>query len=58
MNKNELEIYKTTIKKTEDFIEYMKKYESMRKNSYLYHSLNELLLILELVVSNLKNKVK
>ncbi|GGB81906.1 hypothetical protein [Staphylococcus nepalensis] len=58
MNQSELLTYKLTITKVKSFIKDMKKYEKLRDNDYLYHTINELLILLEIAVINLENKVQ
>ncbi|MBV5137839.1 MULTISPECIES: hypothetical protein [Staphylococcus] len=56
MNQTELLTYKMTVYKVKKFIKDMKKYENLRNNDYLYHTLNELLILLEIAVINLESK--
>lgn len=58
MNQSELLTYKLTITRVKSFIKDMKKYEKLRDNDYLYHTINELLILLEIAVINLENKVQ
>lgn len=58
MNQSELLTYKLTITKVKSFIKDMKNYEKLRDNDYLYHTINELLILLEIAVINLENKVQ
>ncbi|MDW4268631.1 hypothetical protein QI073_11155 [Staphylococcus saprophyticus] len=56
MNEKNLLTYQKTIKEVEDFITEMKINENKRTNKYLYHTINELLILLEIALRILKNK--